>query len=356
MSHFCLLSDSTSYVPLNWDLLTDEPTRKHWLDLFDNHFAHAMKHASAHYGRVVNKPVAAAAAEFSQAIAQLRENPASLPSGKLDMIELCRLRERILRKHKLNDPYKQLKDRENASAMKLYSQVVRKVHSLNHTSKWQHLIGCVFAGNLFDKGSSATAYLADESTDFIETLEKTQPRPWLVDDFDRLAADLPAAAPLKWFKAVVFIDNAGSDFILGVMPLVREMALMGTRIVLAANELPSLNDMTVNETERVVAQLATIDLDLDALIQAGMFEVVSSGSDIPLIDLSNVSDELNAASADADMVILEGMGRAIESNFDASFKVDTLKLALLKDPVIAQRLGGELLDCVCKYEPAPAAI
>jgi len=86
-----------------------------------------------------------------------------------------------------------------------------------------------------------------------------------------------------------------------------------------------------------------------------MFEVVSSGNDIPLIDLSEVSDELNEAAADAELVVLEGMGRAIESNYDAAFKVDTLHLALLKDPLVAARVGGEVYDCVCKYTPADGA-
>jgi type II pantothenate kinase len=190
--------------------------------------------------------------------------------------------------------------------------------------------------------------------DFFAELEETKPRPWLVDDYDLLAKDLPQTPPSKWSKAVVFVDNAGSDFILGVMPLARELALFGTRIVLAANELPSLNDITVNETVAVVQKLCAVDADLSALVEAGMFEVVSSGNDIPLIDLSNVSDELNEAAADAELVIIEGMGRAVESNFDASFTVDAMKLALLKDPVVAARVGGEVYDCVCRYEPRPA--
>ncbi len=86
-----------------------------------------------------------------------------------------------------------------------------------------------------------------------------------------------------------------------------------------------------------------------------MFEVVSTGNDLPLIDLSDVTDELNAAAAGAELVLLEGMGRAIESNFDAAFTCDCLRLALLKDPLVAQRPGGEVYDCVCKYVPSAEA-
>jgi type II pantothenate kinase len=102
----------------------------------------------------------------------------------------------------------------------------------------------------------------------------------------------------------------------------------------------------------VLAQLATADDDLAALLEAGMFEVVSTGNGSPLIDLSEVSDELNEAAADVELVILVGMGRAVESNLDARFTVSALHLALLKDAAVAKRIGGALFDCVCKYTPA----
>ncbi len=147
------------------------------------------------------------------------------------------------------------------------------------------------------------------------------------------------------------MDNAGSDFVLGVMPLARELALAGTKIVLAANELPSLNDITADETVVVLENLARVDEDLATLISASMFEVVSTGNGSPLIDLSEVSEEINEAAADAEIVVLVGMGRAIESNLDAAFRVDALHLALLKDAAVAERIGGALFDCVCKYTP-----
>ena len=72
---------------------------------------------------------------------------------------------------------------------------------------------------------------------------------------------------------------------------------------------------------------------------------------MPLIDLSEVSNELNEAAADADMVMLEGMGRSVESNQDTAFQVDSVQLCMLKDPRIASRVGGEVFDCVCRYRP-----
>lgn len=352
MSHFCLLRDPASYVAHDWDLLADAPARRHWLDQFTKHFEVMLSHAATQYGRKAAKSIPAARQQFAAAIDKVRKDPASLPSGKLDIYELCRLRDTTLRAHGLADPFKGIKDRENASAASLYPTVVRKLHAMTGQARWLQLVKCVFAGNVFDLGSQATLHLAAERTDFLAAVANGKPRPWLIDDFDRLADDLKRAPPAPWSKTVIFVDNAGSDFVLGVMPLARELALAGTRIVLAANELPSLNDITADETVAVLQHLATADDDLAALLEAGMFEVVSTGNDSPLIDLSAVSDELNEAAADADLVILVGMGRAVESNLDATFAVSALHLALLKDAAVAQRIGGQLFDCVCKYTPA----
>ena len=76
---------------------------------------------------------------------------------------------------------------------------------------------------------------------------------------------------------------------------------------------------------------------------------VSSGTGEPLIDLGGVSPELNAAAEGADLVILEGMGRGVESNLDARFRCDAVNLAMIKDVMIAKRHGGKVYDIVCQY-------
>jgi len=351
MSHFCLLADIEKYIAHDWDLTGDHNGRSIWLDHFAGHFEMTLENAAVQYGRKAGKQISAARESFLAMIQKLRTDPTAF-GKRLDIMELCRLRDTTLRNHGMKDPFFHIKQRENASASKLYSQIVRKLHILDGNDKWLRLIQSVFAGNVFDLGSAATMHLADVPTDFQAAVENVPPRPWLVDNFDRLAEDMMSAPPAKWAKAVIFVDNAGSDFILGVMPLARELALAGTKIVLAANELPSLNDITADETINVVEDLAGRDEDLAALISAGMFEVVSTGNTSPLIDLSDVSDELNEATSDAELVVLEGMGRAIESNFDARFTVDAMHLAMLKDEQVACRIGGEVFDCVCKYTPA----
>ncbi len=355
MSHFCLLDDVENYVAHDWDLSAEADGPEHWLGLFQKHFAQTLGYAKDHYGPAASQNIVSASKQFTSKINELRVAPKSLPSGKLDIMALCQLRQDVLIANHLFDPFRQIKTRENDSAIALYPELIHKLHAMDADQKWLHLIQCVFAGNIFDLGSPATMKLSNDSPDFLATLERTKPRPWLVDNYDALAERLEQAPPTPWAKAVVFIDNCGTDFVLGVMPLVRELALSGTKIVLAANEHPALNDMTADETVDLVERLTAQDNDLAVLVEADMFEVVSTGNSLPLIDLSEVADELNEAAADADLVIIEGMGRAVESNFDAKFTVDCLWLALLKDLLVAQRIGGEVYDCVCKFVPQSQA-
>ncbi|KAI5009728.1 hypothetical protein ZWY2020_011865 [Hordeum vulgare] len=53
--------------------------------------------------------------------------------------------------------------------------------------------------------------------------------------------------------------------------------------------------------------------------------VVENGCGSPCIDFRQVSSELAAAAKDADLLILEGMGRSLHTNLNACFKCDALK-------------------------------
>jgi len=54
----------------------------------------------------------------------------------------------------------------------------------------------------------------------------------------------------------------------------------------------------------------------------------------------------------ADLIVLEGMGRAIHTNFYAPFVCDVLKLAVIKNDWLAAQLGGDMYSVVFKYERA----
>ena len=49
-------------------------------------------------------------------------------------------------------------------------------------------------------------------------------------------------------------------------------------------------------------------------------------------------------------MVLEGMGRGVESNFDASLRCETIKVAMIKDKGVADAMKGELYDLVFRYD------
>jgi len=115
--------------------------------------------------------------------------------------------------------------------------------------------------------------------------------------------------------------------------------------VLAANERPTLNDMTIHDVRAWWPRVVEAEPSL-ATLPIGL---VSSGTAEPLIDLSMVSPQLNDAARGADLLILEGMGRGVESNLDAEFICDSAKLAMIKDSAVAKRHGGKVFDVICRY-------
>lgn len=57
-------------------------------------------------------------------------------------------------------------------------------------------------------------------------------------------------------RVMMFVDNSGADVVLGMLPFARELLRMGCEVVLAANSLPAINDITAPELRTVVAAAA----------------------------------------------------------------------------------------------------
>lgn len=76
---------------------------------------------------------------------------------------------------------------------------------------------------------------------------------------------------------------------------------------------------------------------------------MSSGLGLPVIDLRSVSQSLATEAVDkTDLVVLEGMGRAIETNLNAAFKCDALKLGMIKHPEVREAARYSMLRA-CVY-------
>ncbi len=54
------------------------------------------------------------------------------------------------------------------------------------------------------------------------------PRPWAVDHLDSLLAHVRAGG--RWRKAALFVDNAGPDVVLGMLPFARVLLKLGAEV------------------------------------------------------------------------------------------------------------------------------
>lgn len=306
---------------------------------------------------------------------------ASLFEGAPTVLKLCGLRDRALRDLGFEDCFLDVKTAENAKALATLPSVLREIDAIRDPgARIEALVRGVFAGNVFDLGAAASAARhADGDGGFEATRAGLRRRPWCVDHLDAFRDAWLASAttettkdvvsdvvsfPSPWKKCVLFVDNAGADVVLGMLPLCRELLRGGAEVVLAANERPSINDVTARELRALLPRVAEAERarhvfnENENVFNENVFQraldtntlvVVSSGSDLPVIDLSRVSAELVDAARGADLVVLEGMGRGIETNLFARFACDALNLGMVKHPEVAQCLRGTLYDCVCRF-------
>jgi type II pantothenate kinase len=351
---FCRLRDRARYRPCPWDLRDDAGARSYWSEFFREHLETILGlgiKARIRRGADpldVERQASLCKAKLGVKLDSLID--ATQHTQPLTMLVIDGWRDEILREHGFHDCFVDLKHSENANALTLLPTIIDRLDPLEPHQRLDALIRGIFAGNIFDMGAKETAQiLLDGGLDFFRTLDRLPARPWLIDDFDALSHRLLAGEPHH--RCVFFVDNAGSDFVLGAVPMIRWLAMRGTHVVIAANELPALNDMTVDD---VRSHWPAICEQVPSLLGLPI-EIVSTGTGEPMIDLSRVSHELNVAAASADLVILEGMGRAIESNLEAEFDCDAVNIGMLKDNVIARTVGGRAFDVVLKFRRAVAS-
>lgn len=354
-----LLADPASYRPCIQNLLTDGmEVREYWLDLFVHHLETLAElpvngRSLRHHARweVFSR-------NYLLGLEQLRRQPDC--RGRLDVLELTRFREENLAEAGIDDPFLELKQRENAKALAALPEVFREIDATPLAQRREMLVLGLIAGNLFDMGCQAAmeeyeksfsgaTKTAASNQEFARLRSRISPRPWKYDDLNQLLRRLDERT---YQRVLFFIDNSGPDCILGAIPLARELATSGARVVLAANHSPALNDVTAEELPIILTQCGNTDERLDHLLCEDRIVAIDSGGQEPLIDLRELSQACCAAAADCDLLILEGMGRAVESNFDARFTVDTWKIALTKDPMVARILGINLFEPVVRFDEA----
>lgn len=278
--------------------------------------------------------------------------------SECNCLHLCRLREECLIKAGFSDPFVAIKHEENMKSIELLSGVCGELDSIMATEDdsvlWTTVLKNVCAANIFDLGSEHTKNLFHEEENgvcFHTTRRSLPPRPWAIDDVDRFCSRVKTHT---YEKAMLFVDNAGSDVILGMLPFARQLLASGVckNVVLAANSEPSINDITFKELDALLPRICEVDDRLCKYVSSQRLRVIPSGSGLPVIDLASqcISDEVYEEAKDTDLVVLEGMGRSIETNLYADMAVDTMRIGMVKHHEVAQSLKTTLMNCVVKFD------
>ncbi|XP_030183013.1 4'-phosphopantetheine phosphatase [Lynx canadensis] len=343
--------DPSSYVPDTVDLTDDALARKYWLTCFEEALDGVVKRA------VASQPGSVDAAERAEKFRQkywrklqtLRHQPFAY--GTLTVRSLLDTREHCLNEFNFPDPYSKVKQKENGVALKCFPRVIRCLDALGWEERQLALVKGLLAGNVFDWGAKAVSDVleSDPQFGFEEAKSKLQERPWLVDSYGKWLQRLKGP-PHKC--ALIFADNSGIDVILGVFPFVRELLSRGTEVILACNSGPALNDVTYCESLIVAERIAAMDPVVHSALKEERLLLMQTGSSSPCLDLSRLDKGLAVLVRErgADLVVIEGMGRAVHTNYYAALRCESLKLAVIKNSWLAERLGGRLFSVIFKYE------
>lgn len=151
--------------------------------------------------------------------------------------------------------------------------------------------------------------------------------------------------------AAIFVDNSGVDITLGVLPFARELLRRGTKVLLCANAGPALNDITSNELNEVLQRCCVQCEVLREAYEQQRLQVFSNGHSSPCLDLLQLPSDVDHALSSVDLIVIEGMGRALHTNLHARFKCESLKVVVVKNGWLAKKLfNSEVFSVILKFE------
>jgi damage-control phosphatase, subfamily II, stand-alone protein len=358
------LAPNPPALPGLWDLARDREVVPHWTAIFRANARYLIELLAEDGDRQGRGRAVGAIAILERLLLDLESGEAVDRLRTVHDVTL--VRENLLRGHELPDVYRALKAREAALCLPRARGALARAWELGgETGSREALVevlGDLLAGNLFDLGSRWTqeAFRSGE-------LDIEGARAGYRDrvgemlsgwDAAALARLLPHPRPLEEppeGDLLFFADNAGADFLLGVLPAVVFWARRW-RVVVVVNTLPASSDIAIAEARAHAALLGALpDSPLARIERAGRFALVESGTGTPGIDLRFVGAALNRAARDAAWVLLEGQGRAVETNWTTALRCPALRAAVVKDTRVAGAIGSEAGSPLLRWDEPAAA-
>ena len=210
------------------------------------------------------------------------------------------------------DPYKDLKDKSNRMALKLYPELKKRVDGAR--DRLLAAVRLAVAGNVIDYG---LPHVFDIEKEIEECLEK----PFAVFDYDGFRKAVSDAG-----RILYILDNAGEIVLDRLL-----IETMGKDVVAAVRSRAIINDVTLDDAHYV---------GLDKICT-----VIPSGSDMPGTVISRCGEEFRRYYEEADLIISKGQGN-YETLSDEKRPIYFIFKA--KCAVVARHVGCRLGDMILK--------
>ncbi|PVU94443.1 hypothetical protein BB561_002540 [Smittium simulii] len=342
-------SEGFNYNPDTFDLLNNVSLREKWISNLENNTENIIQMANKGKLSLNNILKTDTLIKFQKMYLEKLQTAKLIPSafGKLSVRILLNLREQSLSEVGCTDLFLNTKILENESSLALLPNILKNLDDIKDTKELiTTLIKGMLIGNMFDWGSNEIQKMI-QSEQYTIDFKIFQDKIKFESSFNNahiLVDKLLTNKPYK--KALIFVDNAGADTFLGVLPFARFLLSQGTSVILAANSQPALNDITFDDLMNNLIKVAQFDEIINKKINDGSLVVIGTGSSNPCLDLSRLNERLVLQSHDVDFIIIVGAGRAIITNFYAMFSVDSLKVTVFKSSITAEPLGGKEYDSV----------
>lgn len=220
----------------------------------------------------------------------------------------------------IKDPYKDVKRKYNAAALKLFpklEEIVEKADDGLHAAA-----KIAVAGNVIDYGIHI---IEGRKVDLDSIIEEVKNIPLAIDDFQHFSRDLE-----KIDKVLYIADNSGE--IVFDKVFISGLIGMGKKVVLAVKSGPILNDATIEDAK---------EAGLDNITQT-----IETGCDCIGLDFGTCSEEFLKEFESSGIIISKGQGN-VESLDDVKGK-KIYFLLKAKCEKMARELGVDYLDIVFK--------
>ena len=216
----------------------------------------------------------------------------------------------------VDDPYIMLKIRADEIAEEYIDDAAKYISSSDDRMRAAILVAVI--GNIMDFGLDNAI---DDPNEFRKEFRKLIDQGIGHDETGKVKELLSEA------RSIIYIfDNCGESQLDKL--LIREIKKSGTRVVGVVRGRPILNDVTMEDAERI-----SLDKEVDAIYTTSVFRVG--------VDLDALDDRLKNEIASADLIIAKGMAN-FESLSDQDVPVPVVHILRSKCVPVAEALGVPL--------------